>query len=45
VQPELVKGANGVFDVTADGELIFSKHRANRFPDSGEIVEILRGRS
>jgi selT/selW/selH-like putative selenoprotein len=41
VQPELVKGSNGVFDVTADGALIFSKHRENRFPDSGEIVQRL----
>jgi predicted Rdx family selenoprotein len=31
-EPELIKGANGVFDVVADGELIFSKHQVSCFP-------------
>ena len=34
---ELIKGANGVFDVTFDGELVFSKHKEGRFPESGEV--------
>jgi len=42
VQPELIKGAGGVFDVVADGGLIFSKHREGRFPDAGEIIRALR---
>jgi selT/selW/selH-like putative selenoprotein len=42
VQPELVKGTTGVFDIVADGALIFSKHRAGRFPHAGEIVQALR---
>lgn len=42
VRPELVKGDNGVFDVAADGELVFSKHRDGRFPDTAEIVAALR---
>ena len=42
VQPELIKGVDGVFDVVADGVLIFSKHREGRFPDSAEIVRTLR---
>jgi len=41
VQPELIKGAGGVFDVVADGALIFSKHREGRFPDAAEIVQAL----
>jgi predicted Rdx family selenoprotein len=31
-----------VFDVAADGELIYSRHRTGRFPASAEIVEALR---
>ncbi|MEO7728811.1 MAG: Rdx family protein [Burkholderiales bacterium] len=42
VQPELVKGAAGVFDVTLNGAVIFSRHRAGRFPDAAEIVTALR---
>jgi selT/selW/selH-like putative selenoprotein len=37
-----VKGSNGVFDVTADGRLVFSKDEAGRFPDEQEIVDALR---
>lgn len=42
VEPELVKGDNGVLDVTADGVLVFSKHRDGRFPAPGEIAEAIR---
>jgi selT/selW/selH-like putative selenoprotein len=37
-----VKGTDGVFDVVADGVLIFSKHREGRFPKTSEIVKALR---
>ncbi|MBI3915436.1 MAG: SelT/SelW/SelH family protein [Betaproteobacteria bacterium] len=42
VQPELIRGTDGVFDVVADGKLIFSKHRARRFPDPDEVVQALK---
>ena len=42
IEPELVKGATGIFDVAADGRLVFSKYREARFPDAGEILESLR---
>lgn len=42
VEPELVKGGSGIFDVAADGALIFSKHREDRFPDAAEVVAKLR---
>jgi selT/selW/selH-like putative selenoprotein len=44
VEPELVKGDGGIFDVVADGELVFSKHERGRFPEEGEVVEALRAR-
>ena len=37
-----MKGDNGVFDVVADGKLVFSKHRDGRFPDAAEIVGVLK---
>jgi predicted Rdx family selenoprotein len=42
VQPKFVEGVRGVFDVVADGALVFSKDRVGRFPDSGEIIGALR---
>jgi predicted Rdx family selenoprotein len=43
-EPELVKGANGIFDVAADGTLVFSRHRDARFPGAEEIIQSLRTR-
>ena len=42
VETRLVKGDDGIFDVVADGNLVFSKHSAGRFPDAREIVDALR---
>ena len=42
VESELCKGDNGVFDVVADGNLIYSKHREGRFPDPEKIIAALR---
>jgi selT/selW/selH-like putative selenoprotein len=38
---ELIKGDNGVFDVVADGELVFSKHSEGRFPEEQQLVDKL----
>lgn len=43
--PALVRGQDGVFDVRADGALVFSKHETGRFPTEGELVACLRERS
>jgi len=32
-----VKGRGGIFDVTLDGELLYSKHETGRFPSAGEV--------
>ncbi len=48
VEPTLIKGGNGIFDVVVygdqdgDGKLLFSKHDAGRFPETAEILEKLR---
>ncbi len=35
-------GSKGVFDVTVDGELLYSKHAAGRHAEPGEILELFR---
>jgi len=42
VEPRLVKGDDGIFDVVADGRLLFSKHEQGRFPSDSEVLEALR---
>ncbi|MDG2140733.1 MAG: Rdx family protein [Gammaproteobacteria bacterium] len=37
----LVPGSNGVFDVSVNGRVVFSKNKTGRFPDIGEISELL----
>ena len=34
----LVTGENGVFDVTVDGDLIYSKAQTGRHADPGEVL-------
>jgi len=34
----------GTFDVLMDGQLIFSKFETGRFPDPGEVSQIIRDR-
>jgi hypothetical protein len=38
------EGAKSQYDVVADGETIFSKQQLGRFPDDGEILELLSSR-
>jgi selT/selW/selH-like putative selenoprotein len=34
---QLVKGKGGIFDITVDGKLAFSKHEEGRFPTDEEV--------
>ena len=43
IDAELIEGEKGVFDVVADGQLVFSKHAVGRFPEDNEILEALEG--
>lgn len=36
---ELIPSSGGVFEVTAGGNLIFSKKEQGRFPNEGEVEE------
>lgn len=44
VEAELVEGSGGVFDITADGIVLFSKAAAGRFPEAEEILAPVRKR-
>ena len=45
MKAELIEGTSGVFDVTADGALIYSKHSTGRFPENAEVLQALRAMS
>ncbi len=42
VEPTLMKGSGGIFDVKVDGKLIFSKHVEGRFPEHDEVLDPLQ---
>lgn len=42
VKPGIKLGGQGQLDVIVDGNLVFSRHEAGRFPTSGEIVELIQ---
>ena len=42
VEVELIKGSGGIFDVAADGSLLFSKHELGRYPEPEEVIDALR---
>jgi selenoprotein W-related protein len=37
---DLVSGSSGRFEITLDGELLFSKKQAGRFPKPGEVARL-----
>lgn len=41
VEATATRGGNGQFDVVRDGELLFSKHAAGRFPGEAEIEKLV----
>ena len=44
IEAELHEGAGGIYDVAVDGERIFSKREAGRYPEDGEILDALKQR-
>lgn len=40
----LIPGTGGVFDVRIDGETLFSRKQAGRFPESKELKQLVRDR-
>jgi selT/selW/selH-like putative selenoprotein len=42
LKPEMFAAADGIFDVTVDGEVVFSKQQAGGFAETTDIVELIR---
>jgi selT/selW/selH-like putative selenoprotein len=42
VTVDLIEGSGGVFDISKNGENIFSRTREGRFPEVDEILEKLQ---
>ena len=42
MQSKLVPSRGGVFEISVDGKTIFSKRALDRFPEDGEVVELIR---
>lgn len=40
----LIPGSGGVFDIRLNGEMIFSRKEAQRFPEIKEIKQLIRDR-
>ncbi len=38
VQPEMIGGSGGIFDVVIDGELVYSKFKEGGFPDEKKLL-------
>ena len=44
IVPQLVKSSGGAFEVSLDGELIYSKLQVGQFPDQREILQAIQDR-
>ena len=42
IVPTLEPGSGGVYDISADGTLLYSKHKTGSFPDNNEILAKIR---
>ena len=43
IKAELIKGTGGVFEVSLNNSLIFSKKDLGRFPNENEIEDLIEG--
>ncbi|MCE5194857.1 MAG: Rdx family protein [Nitrospiraceae bacterium] len=39
---DLLPGNNGIFDVIVDGNIIYSKHQAGKFPEEQEVIILIK---
>jgi len=43
IDPEVLPGDIGVFDVVVDGRVVYSKHKTGKFPVADEVIAKLGG--
>jgi len=41
-EPELIASGGGAFEIRKNGSLLFSKLREHRFPETSEVIEMLK---
>ena len=41
---EIIPSGGGVFEVTIDGDLVFSKKQLKRHANAGEVIGLIRNR-
>lgn len=41
IKSELIPSSGGVFEITLDGKLVYSKQKTGRFPEKKDIEEIM----
>jgi len=39
---EIIEGSGGVFEVTVDGSLIYSKKETGQFPEKGKVISLMK---
>jgi len=44
VDSELAAGHGGVFEISVDGDVVFSKKSLGRFPAEGEVLGLVRSK-
>jgi len=42
IDAKLIESSGGVFDVRADGKVVYSKAKTGRFPRDGEVTALLK---
>jgi len=45
VEPTLIEGRGGIFDVHLDKALIYSKYQTGRFPEPHEVLDRLTSKA
>jgi predicted Rdx family selenoprotein len=44
VKPKIKMGGGGQLDVIVDGDVVFSRQQAGRFPTADEIIEAIQSK-
>lgn len=41
METRLIEGSKGIFDIKVDGKLVYSKRSTHRFPEPGEVAQLV----
>ncbi len=43
VDPELIEGEKGIFEIRVDGDVVFARKPGDDFPDEMLVVDLIKG--